>query len=139
MKHKLLKTLVVAFGLMSNATVFTNANQSQIVTASKSDDIFEYGFDTNHAEKYFKNWRKVVLLHDTEFDQSGEFFQPEWEYRKTYTLKKGTLVNIKYFPTDEESDYSPISYWIVSSKKFPKTENSSKIWYFNRMKKKFHN
>ena len=133
MKHKLLIGLIAVLGL-TTAINITNQN----VQASKSDDIFMYGFNTVAPEKHFKNWKKVVLLHNTDFDQSGALFYPDWEGRKTITLKKGTIIKLKYSPTDKEIDWSPISYWTASAKKLPKIDGNN-IWYFDHIKSKFHN
>lgn len=88
MKHKLLISLIAAMSLATTATV-TNKN----VQASKSDDIFMYGYWIKHPYKYFKNWKKVVLtkkcLFSTESDNENSYIY------KDMTLKKGQIIQIK--------------------------------------------
>ena len=132
---KILLAIIISASLLSTIRV----NTSQPVKASKSSDIYSYGFDSNHPEKYFYTWRKVVLLHNTDFDQSGKVLRHYWESPlENATLKKGTFIKIKYSPTNKSIDYSPISYWTVYCDKLPKTGKNSEIWYFSNMKSKFY-
>ena len=136
MKHKkLILAAIICACFASIAATATN-NQAQ---ASKSSDIYSYGFDSNHPEKYFYTCRKVVLLHNTDFDQSGKVLRHDWEAPlENATLKKGTFIKIKYSPTNKSIDYSPISYWTVYCDKLPKTGKNSEIWYFSNIKSKFY-
>lgn len=98
MKHKLLKTLVVSLGLVSTAIVITNTEPSQIVEASKSDEIFWQGYEVKHPRKYFKNWRDVVLTDDVYFKlmQNDDNEDSDLPYiLKTMTLKKGSIIQLK--------------------------------------------
>ena len=93
MKHKLLKTLVVSLGLVSTTTVITNTESSQTVEASKSDDIFAYGYWTARPYKYFKHWKSVVLTKNCLFSTSSND-ENRYIY-KDITLKKGQIIQIK--------------------------------------------
>ncbi len=114
MKHKLLKTLVVSLGLVCTATVITNTEQSQNVEASKSDDIFAYGYWTEHPNKYFKNWKTVVSTSKLYFTNSVDthvFINP-YEYTNfpsNKTLPAGQIFQVKRYDGE----------WLVRGKAFP--------------------
>lgn len=84
MKHKFLTSLIVTMSLTGAVTTFTNVSQPQIVKANKSSDIFWQGFKTKTAKKYFKKWRKVVLLDDCMFEQEAAVDFPKLPLGDTY-------------------------------------------------------
>lgn len=113
MKYK--KIIALLAGITIGVTGFStaSANTSQTVQASKKDEIFMQGYETKHPYKYFKKWKKVVLIKKSEFKRwpfTTSESDPDWGSEiTTKTLKAGQVFKLQ--SVNEE--------WRVKGKQFP--------------------